>query len=105
MTRIEKAIVVVACVYMLLYIPYFTIQMYRVTHTFAEPPLLTIAIPHFTGMALNFAALIVTFRDLYRRPFPDPSDKLTWGLLILLTGGIGWLVHLFKFAFKPRVVA
>lgn len=57
---------------------------------------------HFLGMALNLAALIVTIRDLYLRPFANPNTKLTWLLLILYTGGIGWVVYVFKHALRPR---
>jgi hypothetical protein len=102
MNRIERAIVLAALFYMLVYIPYFFLQVYRIEALHADPSLLAIAIPHGIGMFLNFAAIITTFRDLYLRPFPAANDKLTWGLLILMTGGIGWLVYLFRYALKPR---
>lgn len=57
---------------------------------------------HFLGMVLNLAALILTIRDLYLRSFPNPNAKITWLLLILMTGGIGWIVYIFKYALKPR---
>lgn len=101
MTRVERAVVIAALVYMAAYAPYFVVQMIRLAngaHVSAEA-----AFPlHFLGMALNFAALVVTIRDLYLRPFVNPNAKLTWLLLILVTGGIGWLVYLFKHAFTPR---
>ncbi len=97
----ERAIVITALVYMAAYVPYFLVQMYRIKQD-AQPPLLAIVIPHLVGMTLNFIALVLTLRDLYLRSFPKPNDKLTWALLILLTGGIGWLVYVFKYALKPR---
>ncbi len=57
---------------------------------------------HFFGILLNFGALVLTIRDLYLRTFPKENYKLTWLLLILLTGGIGWLVYIFKHAQKAR---
>ena len=53
-------------------------------------------------MAQNLVAFVITMRDLYRRPFSNANDKVTWTLLILCTGGIGWLVYVFKYALKPR---
>jgi hypothetical protein len=53
-------------------------------------------------MVFNFTALIVTIRDLYLRSFNNPNDKLTWLLLMMLTGGIGWFVYLWRYAFRPR---
>lgn len=57
---------------------------------------------HFFGMLMNVVALVLTIRDLYLRSFPKENDKLTWHLLILLTGGIGWIIYVFKYARKPR---
>lgn len=53
-------------------------------------------------MAQNLLAFFLTLRDLYLRPFPGENDKVTWCLLILCTGGIGWLVYVFKYALHPR---
>lgn len=57
---------------------------------------------HFLGMVQNVIAFILTIRDLYKRPFPNPNSKVTWTLLILCTGGIGWVVYIFRYALKPR---
>jgi hypothetical protein len=98
MTRIEKAIVFAAIIYMIIYAPYFLFQITRDT-----PPHFVTIIPwHVIGMILNFAAIVATFRDLYRRPFSYPNAKLTWCLLILYTGGIGWLVYIVKHALRPH---
>jgi uncharacterized membrane protein len=83
------------------YIPYFLVQMIRATNGAQLSPAVIFPL-HFLGMALNFAALVVTIRDLYLRPLVNPNAKLTWLLLILGTGGIGWLVYVFKHAFKRR---
>lgn len=98
MKRIEKTIVFTAIANMLIYVPVF------VTCVVSKPLELPISLMtwHFGGMILNLAAIITTFRDLYRRPFSEPNDKLTWCLIILYTGGIGWLVYIFKHALKPR---
>ena len=101
MSRIEKAIVITALVYMAFYIPYFFIQMFRIEQGI-DVPMSAINPFHFLGMALNFAAIIVTIRDLYLRSFPNPNSKLTWLLVILYTGGIGWLVYVFRHAMRPR---
>ena len=101
MSRFEKAIVITALVYMAIYVPYFLI-LAASGCLGVDVPLSAIFPFHLLGMALNFAALIVTIRDLYLRPFPNPNSKLTWLLVILYTGGIGWLVYLFRHAMLPR---
>lgn len=56
---------------------------------------------HFFGMALAIPMLIVLFRDLYKRPFPNPNSKVTWTILMLMF----WpsiLVYLYKHGFRPR---
>ena len=57
---------------------------------------------HLLCMLLNLLALVLTIRDLYLRRFDAENAKLTWLLLILCTGGIGWLVYVFKHGLKPR---
>ena len=57
---------------------------------------------HVLGIVQNLVALALTIRDLYLRPFPDPNSKLTWMLLIHWTGGIGWVIYVFRHAIKPR---
>jgi hypothetical protein len=101
MKGLERAIVITALLYMAFYIPYFFAQTYRISQGINVSPYAIFPL-HFLAMALNFIALIVTIRDLYLRPFVDPNRKLTWLLLILLTGGIGWVVYLFRHALKPR---
>ena len=101
MRGIEKAIVLWALAYMAIYIPFFFFAGSRVT----PDQFLEIIIPlHLAGIVQNFLALALTIRDLYKRPFPNPNQKLTWCLLITWTGGIGWLVYIFKHALKPRPV-
>jgi hypothetical protein len=100
--RFGRITILGAILYMLVYFPYFFVQLYRMSKG-VDVPLLAIAPAHFLGMALNFAALIMTIRDLYLRSFPNPNSKATWLLLILLTGGIGWIAYVFKYALKPRI--
>ena len=56
----------------------------------------------FIGAIWGWLCIALTIRDLYLRPFPNPNSKVTWTLLILMTGGIGWVVYLVKYALKPR---
>jgi hypothetical protein len=53
-------------------------------------------------MGLIILALVFTIHDLYQRDFPTSNAKLTWLVLILLTGGIGWIIYIFRHALKPR---
>jgi hypothetical protein len=99
--RIARITIITALLYMAVYIPYFFLQVYRISSGVAVSPL-AIFPAHFIGMALTIAALILTIRDLYVRSFPNLNAKLTWLLLILMTGGIGWIVYIFKYALKPR---
>ena len=102
MKGIQRIIVIVALGNMVVYIPYFLIQIGNaaVNHVQLDP--IAIMPWHFIGMFLNLLALVATIRDLYLRPFADPNSKVTWCLLILCTGGIGWVVYIFKHAFQPR---
>lgn len=96
MTRTEKTIVLSSIANTVIYAPYFIFLITR-----ESPPHPLAIFPwHIAGMVLNFAALFATFRDLYRRPFSNPNAKLTWCLLILCTGGIGWWVYIFKHALQ-----
>ena len=99
--RIARIMIITALLYMVVYFPYFFLQRYRSSNGVAVSPL-AIFPAHFIGMALNVTALILTIRDLFLRSFPSPNAKLTWLLLILMTGGIGWIVYIFKYALKPR---
>jgi len=83
------------------YIPYFLLQVYRDVRgeqVFWE----LLSTLHVTCMGLNFTTIIITIRDLYKRRFPKANDKLTWLLLMMMTGGIGLVVYIFRYAFKPR---
>lgn len=101
MNRAEKALVVVALLNMVLYVPYFFLQVYRLESGLQGSPW-AIFPWHFFTMGLNLVVMVVSIRDLYLRPFSNPNAKLTWLLLILLTGGIGWVVYLLKHALRPR---
>ena len=57
---------------------------------------------HIFGMLLNLVAFVLTLRDLYLREFASENAKVTWALLITMTGGVGWLAYIFKHALKPR---
>ncbi len=99
MGRIERMIVIWALAYMAVYMPFF----FAGPHFLSQEQFFRFMVPlHFLGMAQNLIALILTIRDLYKRPFPHENQKLTWALLITCTGGIGWLIYVFKYALKPR---
>lgn len=100
----ERFIVLWALGYMAVYVPFFFAFFAWATGNHARVEFVySIVLPfHFLGMGSNLAALIVTIRDLYKRPFPRANDKVTWCLLITWTGGIGWLVYVFKYGLKRR---
>lgn len=100
--RFGRGVILTALIYMALYAPYFMVQSYR-SMSGAEVSPWAIFPPHFVGMALNFTAFGFSIRDLYLRPFPNPNSKVTWVLLIVFTGGIGWLFYIVKYALKPRL--
>jgi hypothetical protein len=101
MKGLERVVVIAALAYMAVYVPYFLVQMQRLAGG-AELSFFPFFALHLLGMALNLGALVLTIRDLNLRDFPHANDKLTWCLLILLTGGLGWLVYVFKYALKDR---
>ena len=101
MNRLEKTIVIGFLIYVAAHVVYYIIQMYQ------DPAGAGVALGEvfpsvLFAMAFDLAAFIVTIRDLYLRPFPDPNSKLTWLLFILLPGGIGWVVYVFRHAIRPR---
>ena len=101
MRGLERWFVLWSLGYMVVYVPVFLIVMARPR---ASLDSFFYILPfHFLGMIQNFAALILTIRDLYLRSFAHENQKLTWLLLILLTGGIGWIVYVFLYALKPRI--
>ena len=53
-------------------------------------------------MLLSLAAIVLIFRDLYKREFPNPNSKLTWVLIMAFTGGIGIVVYALRHALRPR---
>jgi hypothetical protein len=102
MTGLERGFVIWALVYTAVYVVVFFVVTVSTVSAPDFNTMLYLLPFHFLGMAQNFTALLLTIRDLYLRHFPTENAKLTWLLLILLTGGIGWLIYVFKYAFKPR---
>ena len=98
MKGIERTIVIIAMTNMAIYMPCFFFLAIRMTPGFPSGMIIW----HFAGMILNLIALVITIRDLYLRHFPNANSKVTWCLLITWTGGIGWIVYVFKHALKPR---
>jgi len=101
MRGFERWFVLWSLGYMMVYIPVFLI-VFVATMAKQSDAFFYILPFHFLGMFQNLVALILTIRDLFLRRFPGENDKLMWLLLILLTGGIGWLVYVFMYALKPR---
>jgi hypothetical protein len=56
-------------------------------------------------MLLSIAAVVLILRDLYKREFTSPNSKLTWLLVMMLTGGIGMVIYVFRYALHPRATA
>jgi len=102
----EKTVVLGALIYMAVYIPCVILAVTSTAFSAAgDDPgaVFRVILPfHFFGMALNLVALILTIRDLYLRDFGRENAKLTWLLLILMTGGIGWVIYILRHALKPR---
>ena len=55
----------------------------------------------FLAAAVGLTFLIIIFRDIYKRQFPNPNSKVTWTILILVFFP-AVVVYLFKYGFKPR---
>jgi hypothetical protein len=93
MNRFERGFTIFYFVYAIAYIPCFILLMPR--HFWQLLPF------HFFGMAIGIPMLIIVFRDVYKRTFPNPNTKVTWTILMLLF----WpsiLVYLYKYGFRPR---
>ena len=98
MNRYEKAFTIFYWTYTLSYLCcFFTLFL-----TDPQGRYFHIVIPfHFFGMAIGLPMLIVLFRDLYKRNFPNPNTKVTWTILFLMF----WPsipVYLYKHGFRPR---
>ncbi|MCY2991703.1 MAG: hypothetical protein NTY19_28095 [Planctomycetota bacterium] len=53
-------------------------------------------------MASTIPFLVILFRDLRKRPFPDPDSRLIWTFLIILLPPLIAAVYLGKHGFRPR---
>lgn len=93
MNRAEKAFVFFYAAYMMAYIPCFFLLV--ADHFWQIMPF------HFFGMALGIPLLVIVFRDLYKRPFPNPNTKVTWAIL-MLTLSPSIIVYLYKHGFRSR---
>lgn len=103
MTGIHRFIVIAAIGNMAIYVPCFLLEFIRAVAFDDSQPLSTLMVVwHLVGMFLNLLGLIETIRDLYSRQFPNPNSKVTWCLLILMTGGIGWFAYVARHGLRPR---
>jgi hypothetical protein len=53
------------------------------------------------GAVLGIPLVIIVFRDLYKRDFPNPNTKVTWAILMLVLGP-SIIVYLHKYGLHPR---
>ena len=101
MSAIERTIVLWAIGYMAIYAPMFV--AFASGSLGNQERLFFVIMPfHVLGMIQNLVALVITIRDLFLRQFPQANQKSVWILLILSTGGIGWLIYVFRHALRPR---
>ncbi len=101
-SNLEKGIVAFGLLYMVCYIPFFLYVVFKGGGPRPEAMVCIILPLHALGMVLSLVLLFIAFRDLYRRGFANPNDKVTWTIVILATCGIGLFAYLFMHDFKPR---
>jgi hypothetical protein len=102
MGRVERAFIVWVLFCVLVYMGFCLTWLLRNGSVF----------PHFRFWPLiqflfslqNLVALLLTARDVQMRPSLTWEQKNIWLGLILLTFGIGWVIYLWKYAFRPRRV-
>ena len=100
MERVERAFIVWVLFCVLIYIAFCSTWLLRNGLVF----------PHFRFWPLiqvlfslqNLVALLLTARDVQMRPSLTGEQKIIWLGLIFLTFGIGWVVYLWKYGFRPR---
>jgi RsiW-degrading membrane proteinase PrsW (M82 family) len=97
MSRLEKLIVMAVYIGQLLFVP---TAMWALTrpelqlemHRWSRPIALVLA-------PLSLVAVVLLFRDLYKRQF---QNKSAWVVAIFLTGGVAMIPYTFIHAFRPR---
>jgi hypothetical protein len=95
MSRGEKAFVIFYFVYVLAYIPFFFLLPSAYFFVLLLPL-------HLFCMAIGIPLLIIVFRDLYKRSFPNPNSKVTWAILLLALPIPSIPIYLYKYGFRPR---
>jgi heme/copper-type cytochrome/quinol oxidase subunit 3 len=98
MSRLEKGFVIFYGVYIFVYACCFiTLAVVGPTQRgfFLLLPF------HIFGMVIGIPLLIIVFRDLYKRDFPNPNSKVTWTILMLMFSP-SIIVYLYKHGFRPR---
>lgn len=94
----EKLVVLATYIGQVLFVP---IVMWAVTRPQPELEVLQWSRPIALVLTpLSLAALIVLFRDLYKRQF---HNKGVWVAAVLLSGGIAIIPYTFIHAFRPRI--
>ena len=98
MGRVEKLIVIATYIGQVLFVP---IVMWAVMRAQPELEVLQWSRPIALVLApLSLVAVIVLFRDLYKRQF---HNKGVWVAAIFLSGGIAIIPYTFIHAFRPRI--
>jgi len=98
MGRAEKSFMIFYWCYTLVYLCCFLVLAF----TGAMERLFFYVMPfHCFGMAIGIPMLIILFRDLYKRHFPNPNSKVTWTIL-MLTFWPSILVYLCRHGFRSR---
>ena len=98
--RVERAFIVWALFCLLVYLAVVAMWLWQNGLVFPHYhfwPLI-----QFLFSLQNFMALLVTARDVQMRPSLNAEQKMIWLGLIFLTFGIGWVIYLWKYAFRPR---
>jgi hypothetical protein len=98
MNRIEKTVLLCALISQIM------VLALGIHDLGSEPPQPSSAPSWLLGvtMLLGLAALVLIFRDLYKREFENPNSKVTWVLIMAFTAGIGIVVYAFRHAMHPR---
>jgi len=93
MNPFEKAFSIFYFACLFAYVPCFFLLMPR--YFFQVLPF------HLALMAMGVPMIVIVFRDLYKRNFPNPNSKVTWAILFF-TFSPSILVYLYKHGFRPR---
>jgi hypothetical protein len=93
MKKNEKRFVVFYYLYILIYLPIFFYNIEKMPG---------VLVPfHLIGMGLSLLFIIILVRDILKREFAGPNEKIAWILLILFFWPLS-VLYVIKYGFKPR---